>query len=706
MAQVKDTDDFWDEYDYDNNPPIDEVNVRKDNVRWICRKDPRHVWDAKITNRRAGQGCAVCAGKKVIAGVNDFASQLPDAAAQWDYDKNSMSPSEVTPYSNKKVTWKCELGHTWEATVANRASGHGCPYCAGKKVWAGFNDLATENPELAEEWSDRNEFSPTEVTSHSNKKIWWKCPECGYEYQATPNARSGSDSKKATGCPCCANRVIVMGVNDLATTDPELAKEYVYEKNPSLDKVKFHEKVWWRCKEGHPAYEQSIDDRKHGHGCPVCGNVKLVSGINDLATMSPELLLDWDYEHNEISPSEVFAFSNKKAYWKCHVCGHEWEKTIGQRQLRGCPACAGQVLIKGRNDLKSQRPDLLEEWDYERNTISPDEVFVSSNVDIHWICKQGHRYTMKLDGKSRGNHGCPICVNQKIVPGINDLATLRPDLLEEWDYDRNDKRPEEVGAGSKYQAYWICKNNPEHKWRAQVCSRNIGTGCPHCVKGRQSSKPEQAVYICIHNIASDAINRYKFNNNMEIDIFIPSLNVGIEYDGRFYHTDVERDLTKDALCEEMGITLYRIREPETPTLDSTSIVVQREDVKLGKDLDKVIELLIKSIFGIDAKINTQSMACEILANLCDSKHPKALSEYHPVLAAQWDYDKNSPLLPDRVGYSSTEKFWWVCPKCGHAWQATPRNRSRVKKSYGQCPECGHVPDPLVCQDRMTINSID
>lgn len=235
MAQIKDTDDFWDEYDYENNPPIEDVNVRNDKVRWICRKDPRHVWNAKVTDRRSGQGCAVCAGKKVIPGVNDLESQFPDIAAQWNYDQNDMLPSEVTSLSNKRFWWKCEHGHTWNVTVANRTTGHNCPYCAGKKVWAGFNDLATEYPEIAAEWSDKNELAPTEVTSHSNKKIWWKCPDCEYEYQATPKSRIGYNTKKPSGCPCCANKVTVMGINDLATTDPDLAKEYVYEKNPPVN---------------------------------------------------------------------------------------------------------------------------------------------------------------------------------------------------------------------------------------------------------------------------------------------------------------------------------------------------------------------------------------------------------------------------------------------------------------------------------------
>lgn len=137
MAQIKDTDDFWDEYVFEHNPPppIEEVNVRKSNVRWICCKDPRHVWNAKVMNRRAGQGCAICAGKKIIAGVNDFASQFPDAVAQWDCDKNfPLMPEQVSYSARDKFWWTCpECGHSWQTTPHVRSKAtktYGkCPEC-------------------------------------------------------------------------------------------------------------------------------------------------------------------------------------------------------------------------------------------------------------------------------------------------------------------------------------------------------------------------------------------------------------------------------------------------------------------------------------------------------------------------------------------------------------------------------------------------
>lgn len=481
-----------------------------------------------------------------------------------------------------------------------------------------------------------------------------------------------------------------MGINDLATTDPDLAKEYVYEKNPPLDQLQSHEKVWWRCPvEGHPDYEQSKSDRQQGKGCPVCGHVKLIPGVNDLATISPELLLDWDYLRNDRSPSEVFAFSNKEAYWKCHVCGHEWKKKIGQRQSRGCPACAGQVLVKGKNDLASQRPDLLEEWDYEKNNVKPDEVFVTSNIDAHWKCEHGHRYSMKICDKSKS--GCPICSNQRIVPGINDLATLRPDLAAEWDYEHNDRTPEEVGTGSGYKAYWICSKNSSHTWRTRVVDRKNGKGCPHCAKRQQTSKQEQAVYLYIKKMAPDAVNRYKISGNKEVDIFIPSLNIAVEYDGSYYHIDKEKDLQKDEICASKGIQLYRIREPGLPRLNSTSIEIYRKGVTLGSGLDEAIKILINNIFNVHIDVDTKGLLCEILNDLQNTTHPRALSEHHPILAVQWDYDENDPLTPEQVSYSVRDKFWWLYPSCGHQWQAAPHTRSRATRSYGRCPDCGHVP---------------
>lgn len=65
----------------------------------------------------------------------------------------SLTPDNVPPGSYRRIWWRCELGHPYRATVRDRVErGYGCPYCVGKPVLAGFNDLATQEPELAEQW--------------------------------------------------------------------------------------------------------------------------------------------------------------------------------------------------------------------------------------------------------------------------------------------------------------------------------------------------------------------------------------------------------------------------------------------------------------------------------------------------------------------------------------------------------------------------
>lgn len=138
-----------------------------------------------------------------MKGYNDLESQNPTLAKEWDYDRNTSSPSDVTVASGKKVWWRCSKGHEWEATISKRSNGRGCPYCSGQKVLKGYNDLATLNPTLMEEWNyNKNiDILPTEVSAHSGRKVWWKCSKCNHEWQTTIDKRSNG-----RGCPKCKNK--------------------------------------------------------------------------------------------------------------------------------------------------------------------------------------------------------------------------------------------------------------------------------------------------------------------------------------------------------------------------------------------------------------------------------------------------------------------------------------------------------------------
>lgn len=186
--------------------PHDVVPGARRRVWWKCEKG--HEWQALISSRTSsGAGCPVCAGKIAVPGENDLASLFPDLAAQWHPDRNGQLTAEsVTPYSNKKVWWRCPLGHEYQAVVAARASsGSGCPYCAGRRVLPGFNDLATVEPRVAAQWHTtlNGGLTAEMVTAGSHRMAWWECPS-GHAWKAVIHSRAGP---KKCGCPVCAGRV-------------------------------------------------------------------------------------------------------------------------------------------------------------------------------------------------------------------------------------------------------------------------------------------------------------------------------------------------------------------------------------------------------------------------------------------------------------------------------------------------------------------
>ena len=186
--------------------PADVVAGSKRRVWWQCEKG--HVWRTSVALRAArGCGCPVCAGKKVCAGENDLGTVFPALAAQWDPEKNgAVTPMDVTAYSNRRAWWRCSRGHSFAAAISARATRHSdCPYCTGRKPLAGFNDLATVQPQIAAQWHPtlNGALTPEQVTVGSHKMVWWQCAD-GHVWKSVVFSRAG---KNKCGCPVCAGRV-------------------------------------------------------------------------------------------------------------------------------------------------------------------------------------------------------------------------------------------------------------------------------------------------------------------------------------------------------------------------------------------------------------------------------------------------------------------------------------------------------------------
>ena len=269
---------------------------------------------------------------------NSLSAVHPELVAEWSDRNLPLTPDSITYGSNKKVWWKGACGHEWETSVKARSNGEKCPIGSGARVVTGINDLSTLKPELASEWSDKNEKKPTEVMAFANSKAWWKCRTCGYEWNTLISTRSGGSK-----CPCCSGYTFIKGKNDLKSTHPQIAEEWS-EKNfplkPNEVNAKSRKNVWWRCGKCGSEWKSVINARVKGTICPVCAERAVLAGCNDLATTDRESLVEWDYELNKLKPTEVSRNSAKRAWWKCRY-GHSWSMKIVERTVlgKGCREC-------------------------------------------------------------------------------------------------------------------------------------------------------------------------------------------------------------------------------------------------------------------------------------------------------------------------------------------------------------------------------
>ena len=348
----------------------------------------------------------------------------------------------------------------------------------------------------------------------------------------------------------------------------------------------------------------------------------------------------------------------------------------------------------------NNRQYLLDEWDYESNNaigLFVDKISYGSGKKACWKCEKGHRWETTVGHRTTRNSYCPYCHNKRILPGYNDLYFKRPDLMKEWDYNRNDIDPKKVSVGSPKKAYWICSKG--HSYKTSICNKTHGAGCPICMRTRSTSFPEQAIFYYVKKAFPDAINRYKdiFKNSMELDVYIPCLKVGIEYDGKNWHKTEEehkREVKKYKICKENNIHLIRIKEKTTniwhDTADSVYVMEKPKDrVFLGRYIHYILSLIDVNVMGNTkpwydkVNVNIERDKSEIYSYLSDVSD--SIAVLHPELVTEWNYEKNGYLKPEMFSEYSGEKVWWKCSKCGYEWQSIIASRA---KGHG-CDICAN-----------------
>ena len=268
-----------------------------------------------------------------------------------------------------------------------------------------------------------------------------------------------------------------------------------------------------------------------------------------------------------------------------------------------------------------------------------------------------------------------------------------PHLVKEWHPTKNgDLRPEDVTHGSGKKVWWLCSKN--HDYEAAIKDRATkNSGCPLC--SNQSSTAEIRILSELRGLFPNVINRFKFEG-VEVDIFLSDLNIGIEYDGNFWHQDKEeQDLRKNLFFRSKGIDLIRIRQKPLRALSANDLLVKNEKLT-KKDINNLLNVVStkvnNSLKGVISNyIDRKGFINESLYKEYRSYFPAPLPEHSlvklfPDIGSEWDYDKNHPLRPESFTVKSKSKVWWLCPK-GHSYETTIGERTREDKKSGGCPYC-------------------
>lgn len=586
---------------------------------------------------------------KRIQKEGSFEDNYPERALDWDYDderNQSYKPSDFLSGSNRLVYWKCHVcGYKSETptTILSHAKAmFPCEKCAiaGRtNNRYGEESIAKTNPELLQEWDfERNSkegIFPENITNHDSKtQIHWICKR-GHHWKKSVSYRLHNTLGK---CPKCQA--------EIHTSFPEQAIFFYLSRQ--LD-----------CINGYPLKNNSHIDiyiPSKNIGIEYDGPRHNANSQKERDERKNQLLQDMGIKLYRVVQSDRFCvegnsihviYDSKHTYLNYaieHLCNFI-EISYLPFDIEGyrTDIIESYLSREKENSLAKMYPNLLEEWDYEKNgQIDPECISYGSGIKVYWKCKKGHSWKAAAYSRTKGS-GCPYCAGHILVPGVNDLASLHPDFLKEWDYEENDKlkiTPENISIGNSTQkVFWVCKNNKEHKWAATVASRNRGNGCIFCAEEQRKITKCQTYIKKNGSFAENypkLLEDWYYEKNDEKNVF-PN-EIPTHYSKKVWWK-----------CHVCGFQWQA-----TP-----------DNRANGKGCRQCVE-----------RNHSKTMKKVLLGKY------GSLNENNPDVAAFWDYEEND-VTPNEITSKCHDKINWKCPKCNHKWS------KRVYKmtKYPCCPKC-------------------
>lgn len=558
---------------------------------------------------------------------------------------------------------------------------------APEAMLRGRISLAEAYPDIAKQWhpTKNGKVAAHHIPKSSRLIVWWQC-EYGHEWKAPVDGRT---QKHNSACPVCLNRQVLVGVNDLTTTHPEIAQQWHPTKNLPLKPEDVvagaSSQVWWKCQQGHE-WKAKISHRTRGTKCPTCA--KSPEPGRDLATCFPEIAKQWHPTKNStLTPKDVSMGSAKSVWWVCEQ-GHEWNARIKSRTRgHGCPVCTNRTIRVGVNDFATKYPNLIKEWHPTKNKqLTPDMVGSGSSRKVWWRCEFGHEWEAEIKGRVRGN-GCPGCGHQT---SFNEQAffyyiqQMQPDALNRVKIDGKevDVFIPSLKIAFEYDGWWhddsrVAVDIQKAKHMTQKGLRFIRVREPSC-----AVLPEKIGECFIlpstkrHDIENAILWALQHVQQLHPPLHIPDV-----------------DLRRDELTIASRITTQK---------QEHSLAYLRPEISQEWDWEKNAPLTPEMVtpchphkvfwkcvhghsYSASPKYRTQSnKGCPYCCNSRVLIGFNDLATTHPDLLNAWCFERNT-VLPTEITVDSGYEVAWICPN-GHI------HRKPVLKyiENADCARCANI----------------
>jgi len=453
-------------------------------VAWKCKKC-QHVWKTKLLSRLYSKSkCPKCSIKERKTGIVGVVSDYKDVLSEWDYVKNKENPNKCTAGGDKKYWWKCKKGHSWKAVVRNRTiQKKGCPYCSGNLVCKD-NCLQTLRPEIAKMWhpSKNNDLTPRDVVSGSNRIVWWMCDK-GHEWVSSV----GSKTRNSTGCPHCNQRISGIEARFFIELNgyfhDALFRHKIDNKEfdiviPSILLVVEIDGSYWHKDSDKKDLEKTNIANKNGYVLIRIREEPLKKKRERLDILYKTEDAKFDYYNTYISLitliDELFSTDILSHYGDRYLCEEEFLKFK-----------YSNLSLVGKKTIIDKLPYLKDEWDYDKNyPLIPESFTGGEQTVVWWRCKEGHCWKTSISNRA-GKHNknmCPYCQN-KAVNSENSAGQKCKMLYDIWDYEKNDKTPDDYVYGSSKRVFLICSEcSCSERYEIRSIIKGAISRCKKCRK--------------------------------------------------------------------------------------------------------------------------------------------------------------------------------------------------------------------------------